>query len=91
MKNLELKKKFQNKYMIRVAAGALTVAVLGSGTGMAYTVHAEKAEKEVKESDKNSKADKKEIKKTLEKVLFLKNQKVCGCRHLTGKLHWYNC
>ena len=48
MKNLELKKKFQNKYMIRMAAGVLTVAVLGSGTGMAYTVHAEKKGKEVK-------------------------------------------
>lgn len=73
MKNLELKKKFQNKYMIRMAAGALTVAVLGSGTGMAYTVHAEKKGKEVKESE-NSKADKKEIKETLEKVLSVSGE-----------------
>ncbi|MCI8299808.1 MAG: hypothetical protein HFI69_05555 [Lachnospiraceae bacterium] len=73
MKNLELKKKFQNKYMIRMAAGALTVAVLGSGTGMAYTVHAEKKGKEVKESEK-SKADKKEIKETLEKVLSVSGE-----------------
>ncbi len=67
MKNMELKKKFQNKYFIRVTAGVLTVAMLGTGTGMAYTVHAEKAEKGKKES--NSKEDKKEIKKALEKVL----------------------
>ncbi|MEY8390980.1 hypothetical protein AALA98_06335 [Lachnospiraceae bacterium 45-W7] len=76
MKNLELKKKFQNKYMIRIAAGALTVAVLGSGTGMAYTVHAEKEGKEVKQSEKNSKTDKKEIKKTLEKVLSVSREAV---------------
>ncbi len=74
MKNIELKKKFQNKYMIRVAAGVLTVAVLGSGSGMAYTVHAEKEGKEIKESDKNSRSDKKEIKKTLEKVLSVSKE-----------------
>ena len=73
MKNLELKKKFQNKYMIRMAAGVLTVAVLGSGTGMAYTVHAEKKGKEVKESE-NNKADQKEIKETLEKVLSVSGE-----------------
>lgn len=56
-----------------MAAGALTVAVLGSGTGMAYTVHAEKKGKEVKESEK-SKADKKEIKETLEKVLSVSGE-----------------
>ncbi len=67
MKNMELKKKFQNKYLIRVTAGVLTVAMLGTGTGMAYTVYAQKAENGEKES--KSKADKKEIKKALEKVL----------------------
>ncbi len=76
MKNAELKKKFQNKYMIRVAAGVLSVAVLGSGTGMAYTVHAEKEEKGALESDKNSQSDKKEIKKTLEKVLSISKEAV---------------
>ena len=67
MKNIELKKKFQNKYLIRVTAGVLTVAMLGTGTGMAYTVYAQKTENGEKES--KSKADKKEIKKALEKVL----------------------
>lgn len=43
MKNVELKKRFKNKYVIRVAAGAVTIAVLGTGVGGAYAVHAEKA------------------------------------------------
>ena len=30
MKNMELKNKFKNKYMIRVAAGAVAIAVLGT-------------------------------------------------------------
>lgn len=43
MKNLELKKKFRNKYAIRVAAGIVTVAVIGSSAGVnVYTVRAEK-------------------------------------------------
>lgn len=43
MKNVELKKRFKNKYVIRVAAGAVTIAVLGTGVSGAYAVHAEKA------------------------------------------------
>lgn len=34
MKYKELKNKFQNKYVIRVAAGVLTIALLGTGVGM---------------------------------------------------------
>ena len=42
MKNLELKKIFRNKYAIRVAAGVVTVAVLGTSAGVnMYTVQAE--------------------------------------------------
>ena len=42
MKNLELKKIFRNKYAIRVAAGVVTVAVLGTSAGVnLYTVQAE--------------------------------------------------
>ncbi len=33
MKLPELKKKFTNKYAIRIVAGVLTVALLGSGMG----------------------------------------------------------
>ena len=45
MKNLELKKKFRNKYVIRVAAGMVTVAVIGTSAGVStYTVRAEKQE-----------------------------------------------
>lgn len=39
MKLAELKRRFKNKYMIRIVAGVLTVAVLGSTTA-AYTVYA---------------------------------------------------
>ena len=46
MKNVELKKRFKNKYVIRIAAGAVTIAVLGTGVGGAYAVHAEKAKTE---------------------------------------------
>ena len=68
MKNMELKRRFQNKYSIRMAAGVLTVAMLGTGSGMVYTVHAQKGDSGPKETQ-NNKADKKEIKETLEKVL----------------------
>ncbi len=43
MKHLELKKAFKNKYMIRVAAGAVTIAVLGTSAGLStYMVQAER-------------------------------------------------
>lgn len=41
MKLPELKKRFKNKYVIRIAAGVLTVAIAGTSYG-AYTVYAEK-------------------------------------------------
>ena len=43
MKYSELKSKFQNKYVIRIIAGVLSVALLGSGYGV-YSVNAAKAE-----------------------------------------------
>lgn len=42
MKLAELKLRFKNKYMIRIVAGVLTVAVIGSSTA-AYNVYAEKS------------------------------------------------
>lgn len=42
MKLCELKKRFQNKYVIRVAAGVLTIALLGGGLG----VYSQKAQAE---------------------------------------------
>ena len=44
MKNKELKKRFRNKFMIRVAAGVLTVTLLGTGIGV-YTAQAKDYEK----------------------------------------------
>ncbi len=41
MKNIELKNIFRSKYVIRVAAGIVTVAVIGSSVGASvYTVRA---------------------------------------------------
>lgn len=58
MKNVELKKRFKNKYVIRVAAGAVTIAVLGTGVGGAYAVHAEKAaQKEETAEETNSETE----------------------------------
>lgn len=70
MKNLELKKRFKNKYVIRVAAGAVTVAVLGTSAGVsAYTVRAEKENKTVQETQEDADKTEEDTKKTLEKVL----------------------
>ncbi len=69
MKNVELKKLFKNKYMIQVVAGAVTVAMLGGSAGMAYTVHAEKEDETVKESEKKDSAGEKDIKSALESVI----------------------
>ena len=70
MKNMELKNKFKNKYMIRVAAGAVAVAVLGTSSGTEnFIVRAQKDKKDAQESHKDSKTDKKEVEKTLKKVL----------------------
>ncbi len=68
MKNLELKKVFKNKYIIRVAAGAVTIAVLGTSAGVSsYTVKAEKSSS-VQESQKED-SEVEEAKETLEKAL----------------------
>lgn len=56
MKNLELKKIFKNRYVIRVAAGAVTIAVLGTGVGSMYAVHAQK-EAATEESTENADTD----------------------------------
>ena len=69
MKNVELKKKFRNKYMIQVVAGAVTIAMLGQSAGMAYTVNAEKADETTKQSHKKDSADEKDIKNALENVI----------------------
>lgn len=69
MKNFELKKMFRNKYMIRVAAGIVTVAVIGSSAGIsAYTVRAERqaASEEAAGTDEG---ENQQAKETLEKAL----------------------
>ncbi len=69
MKNLELKRMFKNKYVIRVAAGVVTIAVLGTSAGVsAYTVRAEK-NSAVQESEKEDDSELEEAKETLEKAL----------------------
>ena len=42
MKLAELKNRFKSKYMIRIVAGVLTVAVIGSSTAV-YNVYAAKS------------------------------------------------
>lgn len=75
MKNAELKKRFKNKYVIRVAAGAVTIAVLGTGIGMsAYNVHAEKNNSSANEVSQEEEAEAEdtedpEEEKALEEVL----------------------
>ena len=49
MKLAELKRKFKNRYSIRIVAGILTVAVLGS-TMSAYNVYAAKRTAKTQES-----------------------------------------
>lgn len=53
MKLAQLKEKFKNRYVTRIVAGILTVAVLGSST-TAYNVYASKAQQPVK-SDQEQK------------------------------------
>jgi len=64
MKLPELKKRFKNKYVIRIAAGVLTVAIAGTSYG-AYTVHAEKSTKtetvQSKEDDADAEDELKEV------------------------------
>lgn len=73
MKNVELKKRFKNKYVIRVVAGAVTIAVLGTGVGV-YTVHAQKAVQETEDEadadfEAEDKAQEEEAEDKLKEVL----------------------
>lgn len=70
MKNVELKKRFKNKYVIRIAAGAVTIAVLGTGVGGAYAVHAEKAKTEESAETQNADADTEDSTKDAENKLL---------------------
>lgn len=56
MKYTELKRRFKNKYVIRVAAGVLTIALLGTGAGM-YSVHAQNANKEASTTEESKDAE----------------------------------
>lgn len=69
MKNAELKKKFKNKYVIRVVAGAVSIAVIGAGAGAYYTVHAQKAEQTTEKSAESSKDVKEKTKEAEKKLL----------------------
>lgn len=53
MKLPELKKRFQNKYVVRIIAGVLTIAMVGTGFSV-YTVHAEKAGTEAAQTTDNT-------------------------------------
>lgn len=79
MKLPELKRRFKNKYVIRIAAGVLTVAVAGGSFG-AYTVQAEKAAKTKTETTQET-ADK-EDEEALEEVL---SSKVSNSEQEVGK------
>ena len=61
MKYSELEKKFKNKYVIKVVAGALVVALTGGSVG-AYQVYAEKEDNN-KDTDTKEKKDKKDAEK----------------------------
>lgn len=76
MKLPELKKRFKNKYVIRIAAGVLTVAIAGTSYG-AYTVYAEKgtATESTQQSENKAEAEEElkevlsaEVKKSEEEV-----------------------
>lgn len=69
MKLAELKNKFKNKYAIRIIAGVLTVAVLGSSVG-AYNVYAAKTTKAETKTEVSSETEEKDdIEDDLEKML----------------------
>lgn len=63
MKLPELKRRFKNKYVIRIAAGVLTVAIAGTSYG-AYTVCAEKGEKTQQTTEAKNEAEE-ELKEVL--------------------------
>lgn len=64
MKLPELKKRFKNKYVIRIAAGVLTVAVAGGSLGV-YTVQAEKDSKAKTETTQEAKDEDEELEEVL--------------------------
>lgn len=80
MKLPELKRRFKNKYVIRIAAGVLTVAVAGGSFGV-YTVQAEKNAKENTETTQEAE-DEKEDEEALEEVL---TSKVSNSEEEVGK------
>lgn len=67
MKLIKLKKVFKNKYTIRIAAGVLTIAVVGS-SACAYSVYGAKSQKDSSVNTENI-TDRKEVKTGLEKEL----------------------
>ena len=79
MKLPELKRRFKNRYVIRIAAGVLTIAVAGGSAGV-YTVNAAKtstkAETTQESTDKKDKkffllrSAKQQTKKSEKKRLF---------------------
>ena len=75
MKLPELKRRFKNKYVIRIAAGVLTIAVAGGSAGV-YTVNAAKtstkAETTQESTDKKDKKDNKDDEEDLKEVLSSK-------------------
>ena len=79
MKLPELKRRFKNKYVIRIAAGVLTVAVAGGSFG-AYTVQAEKAAKTKTETTQEAKDEDED--EALEEVL---SSKVSNSEEEVGK------
>lgn len=78
MKLPELKRRFKNRYVIRIAAGVLTIAVAGGSAGV-YTVNAAKtstkAETTQESTDKKDKKDNKDDEEDLKEVLLLRSAK----------------
>ena len=78
MKLPELKRRFKNRYVIRIAAGVLTIAVAGGSAGV-YTVNAAKtstkAETTQESTDKKDKKDNKDDEEDLKEVLSSKISK----------------
>lgn len=68
MKFNELKNRFKHKFVIRIAAGVLTVALLGTGAGL-YSVHAAGTGNEKNETAKEAAAEEKTAEETLSQML----------------------
>ena len=75
MKLPELKRRFKNKYVIRIAAGVLTIAVAGGSAGV-YTVNAAKTSTKAETTQESTdKKDKKDDEEDLKEVLSSKISK----------------